>query len=111
MYDRFDNLYYVVKTWTVNSFVEDFKNKDVNKKYSINKIKIQHLKTAEEINFWDSNFKTFVTKNDGRKEENDELGNLIKIQKINYFKEKLDVNKFLYDDIKKQIISYQKKKM
>ena len=108
--DRLDNLYYVVKTWTVNSFVENFKNKDVNKKYSINKIKIQHLKTAEEINFWESNFKTFVTKNDGRKEENDELGNLIKIQKINYFKEKLDVNKFLYDDIKKQIISYQKKK-
>ena len=108
--DRLDNLYYVVKTWTANSFVEDFKNKDVNKKYSINKIKIQHLKTAEEINFWDSNFKTFVTKNDGRKEENDELGNLIETKKINYFKEKLDVNKFLYDDIKKRIISYQKKK-
>ena len=108
--DRLDNLYYVVKTWTANSFVEDFKNKDVNKKYSINKIKIQHLKTAEEINFWDSNFKTFVTKNDGRKEENDELGNLRKTPKINYLKEKLDVNKFLYDDIKKKIISYQKKK-
>ena len=108
--DRLDNLYYVVKTWTANSFVEDFKNKDVNKKYSINKIKIQHLKTAEEINFWDSNFKTFVTKNDGRKEENDELGNLRKTPKINYLKEKLDVNKFLYDDIKKRIISYQKKK-
>ena len=109
--DRLDNLYYVVKTWTVNSFVEDFKNKDVNKKYSINKIKKQHLKTAKEKNFWESNFKTFVTKNDGRKEENDELGNLIKIKKkINYLKEKLDVNKFLYDDIKKRIISYQKKK-
>ena len=108
--DRLDNLYYVVKTWTVNSFKEDLKNKDVNKKYSINKNKIQHLKTAEEINFWETNFKTFVTKNDGRKEENDELGNLRKTPKINYLKEKLDVNKFLYDDIKKQIISYKKKK-
>ena len=103
--DRLDNLYYVVKTWTVNSFVENFKNKDVNKKYSINKIKIQHLETAEEINFWQPNSET---KNDNKKEENDEL--LIDTPKINYLKEKLDVNKFLYDDIKKQIISYQKKK-
>ena len=103
--DRLDNLYYVVKTWTVNSFVEDFKNKDVNKKYSINKIKIQHLDTAEEINFWQPNSET---KNDNKKEENDEL--LIDTPKINYLKEKLDVNKFLYDDIKKKIISYQKKK-
>ena len=103
--DRLDNLYYVVKTWTANSFVEDFKNKDVNKKYSINKIKIQHLETAEEINFWQPNSET---KNDNKKEENDEL--LIDTPKINYLKEKLDVNKFLYDDIKKKIISYQKKK-
>ena len=134
--ERKENLFYVFKTWVINSFINDFNN--INKYYQIKRKKAneeneektinedninttKQLKIECEKEFLIKSFEDFVNKgcrkiylvdpkNIKGKEESDDAEKLMKLTKIKYIKEKLDIKKFLKEDEVKKISKYQNEK-
>ena len=134
--ERKENLFYVFKTWVINSFINDFNN--INKYYQIKRKKTneeneektinedninttKQLKIECEKEFLIKSFEDFVNKgcrkiylvdpkNIKGKEESDDAEKLMKLTKIKYIKEKLDIKKFLKEDEVKKISKYQNEK-
>jgi len=128
--NRSDNLFNIVKTKIIYSFVDDFNEKNANyklpKMFNLKKqdkmTKID-IKINKQINldFLDDNFEKYVEesknliKNKNNEKENltesDEAIELIKKRKIDFLKEKLkEKGKSLFDDEKEQIKKYQNSK-
>ena len=125
--NRSDNLFNIVKTKIIYSFVDDFNEKKANyklpKMFNLKKqdkmTKID-IKINKQINldFLNDNFEKYVEesknliKNKNNEKENltesDEAIELIKKRKIDFLKEKLkEKGKSLFDDEKEQIKKYQ----
>jgi hypothetical protein len=125
--NRSDNLFNIVKTKIIYSFVDDFNEKNANyklpKMFNLKKqdkmTKID-IKINKQINldFLNDNFEKYVEesknliKNKNNEKENltesDEAIELIKKRKIDFLKEKLkEKGKSLFDDEKEQIKKYQ----
>ena len=125
--NRSDNLFNIVKTKIIYSFVDDFNEKNANyklpKMFNLKKqdkmTKID-MKINKQINldFLNDNFEKYVEesknliKNKNNEKENltesDEAIELIKKKKIDFLKEKLkEKGKSLFDDEKEQIKKYQ----
>ena len=125
--NRSDNLFNIVKTKIIYSFVDDFNEKNANyklpKMFNLKKqdkmTKID-MKINKQINldFLNDNFEKYVEesknliKNKNNEKENltesDEAIELIKKRKIDFLKEKLkEKGKSLFDDEKEQIKKYQ----
>ena len=128
--NRSDNLFNIVKTKIIYSFVDDFNEKNANyklpKMFNLKKqdkmTKID-MKINKQINldFLNDNFEKYVEesknliKNQNNEKENltesDEAIELIKKRKIDFLKEKLkEKGKSLFDDEKEQIKKYQNSK-
>ena len=128
--NRSDNLFNIVKTKIIYSFVDDFNEKNANyklpKMFNLKKqdkmTKID-IKINKQINldFLNDNFEKYVEesknliKNKNNEKENltesDEAIELIKKRKIDFLKEKLkEKGKSLFDDEKEQIKKYQNSK-
>ena len=128
--NRSDNLFNIVKTKIIYSFVDDFNEKNANyklpKMFNLKKqdkmTKIE-MKINKQINldFLNDNFEKYVEesknliKNKNKEKENltesDEAIELIKKRKIDFLKEKLkEKGKSLFDDEKEQIKKYQNSK-
>jgi len=128
--NRSDNLFNIVKTKIIYSFVDDFNEKNANyklpKMFNLKKqdkmTKID-MKINKQINidFLNDNFEKYVEesktliKNKNKEKENltesDEAIELIKKRKIDFLKEKLEEKgKSLFDDEKEQIKKYQNSK-
>ena len=128
--NRSDNLFNIVKTKIIYSFVDDFNEKNANyklpKMFNLKKqdkmTKID-MKINKQINldFLNDNFEKYVEesknliKNKNNEKENltesDEAIELIKKRKIDFLKEKLkEKGKSLFDDEKEQIKKYQNSK-
>lgn len=128
--NRSDNLFNIVKTKIIYSFVDDFNEKNANyklpKMFNLKKqdkmTKID-IKINKQINldFLNDNFEKYVEesknliKNKNNEKENltesDEAIELIKKKKIDFLKEKLkEKGKSLFDDEKEQIKKYQNSK-
>ena len=128
--NRPDNLFNIVKTKIIYSFVDDFNEKNANyklpKMFNLKKqdkmTKID-IKINKQINldFLNDNFEKYVEesknliKNKNNEKENltesDEAIELIKKRKIDFLKEKLkEKGKSLFDDEKEQIKKYQNSK-
>jgi hypothetical protein len=128
--NRSDNLFNIVKTKIIYSFVDDFNEKNANyklpKMFNLKKqdkmTKID-IKINKQINldFLNDNFEKYVEesknliKNKNNEKENltesDEAIELVKKRKIDFLKEKLkEKGKSLFDDEKEQIKKYQNSK-
>ena len=128
--NRSDNLFNIVKTKIIYSFVDDFNEKNANyklpKMFNLKKqdkmTKID-MKINKQINldFLNDNFEKYVEesknliKNKNNEKENltesDEAIELVKKRKIDFLKEKLkEKGKSLFDDEKEQIKKYQNSK-
>ena len=128
--NRSDNLFNIVKTKIIYSFVDDFNEKNANyklpKMFNLKKqdkmTKID-MKINKQINldFLNDNFEKYVEesknliKNQNNEKENltesDEAIELVKKRKIDFLKEKLkEKGKSLFDDEKEQIKKYQNSK-
>ena len=128
--NRSDNLFNIVKTKIIYSFVDDFNEKNTNyklpKMFNLKKqdkmTKID-MKINKQINldFFNDNFEKYVEesknliKNKNNEKENltesDEASELVKKRKIDFLKEKLkEKGKSLFDDEKEQIKKYQNSK-
>ena len=128
--NRSDNLFNIVKTKIIYSFVDDFNEKNANyklpKMFNLKKqdkmTKID-IKINKQINldFLNDNFEKYVEesknsiKNKNNEKENltesNEAIELIKKRKIDFLKEKLkEKGKSLFDDEKEQIKKYQNSK-
>ena len=116
------NLLNIIKTWILNSFIEEFNKKSeiyelhkVNKRENGNKNEIE-----EDLNFFNSNFKSFYAecKKDNKKQinentkENENIINLIKMNKLVYFNQLKSGKKFseLAKDKENQIEKYKNNK-
>ena len=127
--NRIDNLFNVVKTKIIYSFVDDFNEKNVNykiqkifnlkKKDTMTEIDMNKINKQKNLDFMNDNFEKYVEeskkliKNKNNEKENliesDEAKELLKKKKIDFLKEKLeDKGVSLFDDDKKeQIKKYQ----
>ena len=116
------NLLNIIKTWILNSFIEEFNKKSeiyelhkVNKRENGNKNEIE-----EDLNFFNSNFKSFYAecKKENKKQinentkENEEINDLIKMNKLVYFNQLKSGKKFseLAKDKENQIEKYKNNK-
>lgn len=130
--NRIDNLFNVIKTKIIYSFVDDFNEKNVNykiqkilnlkKKETMIEIDKNKINKQKNIDFMNDNFEKYVEENkkliknkNNVKEnliESDGANELLKKKKIDFLKEKLeDKGVSLFDDDKKeQIKKYQNSK-
>ena len=127
--NRIDNLFNVVKTKIIYSFVDDFNAKNVNyklpkilnlkKKDTITEINMNKINKQKNLDFMNDNFENYVEEskkliqNKNKEKENliesDEVMKLLKKKKIDFLKEKIEEKGInLFDDDKnEQIKKYQ----